>query len=122
MVLSRRGERKEGKHAKNKDAPSDNGSSGNGRSANGSSANGSSVDAEAPRFDPETSRPLLNVLLERHLITNAQIDQALAAHPKTESELSDVFVTMGFIDERNLEEARARALRDGGRRSSTDHS
>ena len=106
MVLSKR-ERKGGKQDKNRDAPSGNGSSSNGSSANGSSTNGSSVDAEASRLDPETSRPLLNLLLERHLITEAQIDQAFAAQPTTESELSDVFVSMGFIDERDLEEARA---------------
>jgi len=107
MVLSKRGERKGGKHAKKNDGPYGNGSSSNGSSANGSSANGSSVDAPGPRVDTESSRPLLNVLLERNLVTDAQIDQALAALPKTESELSDVFVSMGFIDERDLEDARA---------------
>ena len=104
MVLSKRGERKGGgKHARKDDAPSGNRSSSDGASANGSSANGSSGDAPGPTLDAESSRPLLNVLLERNLITDTQIDQALAAQPRTESELSDVLVTMGFIDERDLD-------------------
>jgi type IV pilus assembly protein PilB len=112
MVLSKRGERKGGKHAKKDAAPSGIGSSphgpsANGPSSNGSSSNGSSVDTPGLRFDTESSRPLLNVLLERNLITDAQIDQALAAQPKTESGLNDVLVSMGFIDERDLEDARA---------------
>ncbi len=47
------------------------------------------------------------MLLGRNLVTDAQIDQALAALPETQSELSEVLVTMGFVDERELEEARA---------------
>jgi len=107
MALSKRGERKGGRQNPKDDAPSGNGSSSNGVSANGSSANGTSGDAPAHSFDPESSRPLLDVLLERNLITDSQIDQALAAQPKTESELSDVVVSMGFIEERDVIDARA---------------
>jgi len=102
MVLSKRSDRKERKSAQKGETPSSNGSSGN-----GSSANGSSVDSSAPTLDRESSQPLLDVLLQCNLVTDAQIDQALAAGPRTEAELSEIFVNMGIVEERELVEARA---------------
>jgi type IV pilus assembly protein PilB len=106
-VLSKRGERKEGKHAKKGNTHSGNGSSTSGPSANGSSASGSSAAAEAPTPDP-TSSQLLALLLERNLVTDAQIDQAFAAPVGNGStDLGGALLRMGFIDERTLIDTQA---------------
>ena len=106
-MLSKRGERKEGKHAKKGNTHSGNGSSTSGPSANGSSASGSSAAAEAPTPDP-TSSQLLALLLERNLVTDAQIDQAFAAPVENGStDLGGALLRMGFIDERELIDTKA---------------
>ena len=45
--------------------------------------------------------------MERALITEAQIDEALTTGPGNESELSERLLSMGFIDERSLVQLRA---------------
>ena len=103
-MLNKRGERKEGKHAKKGNAPS----ARVGSSANGSSASGSFADAQAPTLDLTSSQPLLTMLLERNLVTDAQIDQAVAAPVDNGSaDLGDALLRMGFVDERDLIDARA---------------
>src|SRR5580704_15593271 len=103
MVMSKRSDRRERRLAREGGEPTRNGSSGN-----GSSGDGSSVDATpATKADLEASLPLIDALVAQELLTEAQIEKALARDPKTESDLCDAFVVMGFIDEHNLVAVRA---------------
>ena len=103
MVMSKRSDRRERRLAREGGEPARNGSS-----ANGSSGDGSSDDATpATKADLEASLPLIDALVARELLTEAQIEKALARDPKTESDLCDAFVVMGFIDEHELVGVRA---------------
>ena len=98
MVMSKRSERRERRLAAGAESPS----------RNGSSRNGSTVDASsATELDLASIQPLLDALMERALITEAQIDEALTTGPGNESELSERLLSMGFIDERSLVQLRA---------------
>jgi type IV pilus assembly protein PilB len=98
MVMSKRSERRERRLAAGTESPS----------RNGTSRNGSTADAApAPQLDLDSIQPLLDTLMARGLVTEAQIDEALATGPRNESQLSELLLNMGFIDERSLVQVRA---------------
>ena len=87
--------------AKNADQalPSQNGATG---------SNGNAPDAPTRTLDREASLRLQEVLLERHLVTEAQIDQAFATQVESGSaDFGEALLHMGFVDERELIDARA---------------
>ena len=76
--------------------PADNGS-------NGSAA----VDAPSPRLNGSSGLQLQKVLLQRHLVTEAQIEQALATDAAPGADVGEVLVNMRILDEHDLISARA---------------
>ena len=76
-----------------------------GPAENGS--NGSAVEAVAPMLNGRASLRLQKVLLQRNLVTEAQIEQALATDAPTGSDFGDVLVSMRVLDEHDLISARA---------------
>ncbi|MGO8723423.1 MAG: GspE/PulE family protein [Acidimicrobiales bacterium] len=71
------------------------------------SPNGSSVDAPVPKLNSRSSLRLQKVLLERNLVAEDQMGQALASDPPSGSDLGDVLVSMRILDEHDLISARA---------------
>jgi type IV pilus assembly protein PilB len=93
MVMSKRSDRRERRLAQNAEA---------------AGRNGSSVDvAPAPKGDQDSMLPLVEILLAQGLVTEDQIEQALATDPRQERDLGEAIVRMGIIDERTLVRARA---------------
>ena len=90
MVLSRRSDRKDNKPAVE----------------TASVANGSD-DAGAPTLNGRSSRRLQKILLQRELVTQGQIDQAMASQPPPGTDLGDVLVRMRVLDEHDLVAVRA---------------
>ena len=68
---------------------------------------GNGCHRSATKADLESSLPLIDALVARELLTEAQIEKALATDPPTEGDLCDTFVSMGFIDEHALVAVRA---------------
>ncbi len=105
MVLNRRGDRKDRKAVKEaveEAVPvSQNGS------AVDASQNGSAVADPTPKLNGRSSLRLQKVLLQRNLVTEAQIEQALAAEPVSGTDLGDVLVNLQVLDEHDLVVARA---------------
>src|SRR5262245_23261213 len=50
-------------------------------------------------------QPLGNVLIEANAVTPSQLETALAAQRKTDRQLGDALVRLGFISERQLKQA-----------------
>jgi type IV pilus assembly protein PilB len=97
MALNRRSDRRERRLARNGDAPSQ----------NGVSDDFSSDTVGATKADLESSLPLIEALIERGLVTESQIDSAIATDPQNEAELCDALVNAGSIDEHDLVGVRA---------------
>ena len=77
-----------------------------GPAENGS--NGSAVvDAPSPKINGRSNLRLQKVLLQRNLVTEAQIDQALAIDPPPGADLGEVLANVGLLDEHDLISARA---------------
>ncbi len=74
---------------------------------NGSNGNGTHAPTRTT-LDPQTSLTLQTLLLERGLVTQEQLDQAFATPLDNGStDLGDALLRMGFVDERDLIDARA---------------
>ena len=71
------------------------------------SPNGSEAEAPEPGLNGRASIRLQKVLLQRGLVTEAQIDHALASDPPTGADFGDVLVSMRILDEHELISARA---------------
>ena len=97
MALSRRGERKDRKAGTSSAPPSQNGSS---------NGNGSTPDAVRLSLDPEATERMQHVLVQRGLLTWAEIDKVLAADPAG-ADLGDLLVSHGMLKEHDLTEARS---------------
>ena len=93
MALTRRSDRKNRKPVEEETAPA--------------SPNGSAVEAPAPQLNGRASLRLQKVLLQRNLVTEAQIEQALASEPPSGADFGDVLVSMRMLDEHELVSARA---------------
>jgi type IV pilus assembly protein PilB len=102
-VLNKRSDRKPAHQAgKNRKAETDEAV----RLQNGSNGNG--THAARTTHDPQTSLTLQTLLLERSLVTQEQLDQAFATPVDNGSaDLGDALLRMGFVDERDLIDARA---------------
>ena len=87
MALSRRSERKD-RRVVDKFAPDP--------------ENGSTVDRAEPRLNGRSSLRLQKVLLQRNLVTEEQIEHALAADPPAGADFGDVLVSMRVIEEHAL--------------------
>ena len=93
MVLSKRSDRKNRKPVDEAVAPP--------------SQNGSAVDAPEPQLNGRATLRLQKVLLQRGLVTEAQIEHALASDPPSGADFGDVLVSMRILDEHELISARA---------------
>jgi len=69
--------------------------------------NGSAVDAPGPGLNGRSNLRLQKVLLQRNLVTEAQLEDALASDLPAVGDLGDVLVNMRVIDEHSLVAARA---------------
>ena len=69
--------------------------------------NGSAVDAPGPRLNGRSNLRLQKVLLQRNLVTEAQLEDAMASDPPAVGDLGDVLLSMRVIDEHSLVAARA---------------
>ena len=92
MALSRRSERKD-RRVVDKFAPDP--------------QNGSTVDTAEPRLNGRSSLQLQKVLLQRNLVTEHQIEQALATDLPPGADIGEVLVSMRLLDEHDLISARA---------------
>ena len=61
----------------------------------------------SPGLDRQATLPLQNVLIKNNLVTEDQIEQAFAAPPNGHSDLGEILIDMGIIDQRHLIGARA---------------
>ncbi len=91
MVISKRRERK-GREPAEEVAPS---------------SQASEDEVAAPKLTGRASLRLQKVLLQRGLVTEAQIEHALASDPPAGVDFGDVLVSMGILDEHELISARA---------------
>ena len=71
------------------------------------SENGSAVEATGPRLNGRSNLRLQKVLLQRNLVTEAQLEVAMASDPPPVGDLGDVLVSMRVLDEHELVAARA---------------
>jgi type IV pilus assembly protein PilB len=71
------------------------------------SQNGSAVDAPATVLNGRSNLRLQKVLLQRNLVTEAQIEQAQASEPPPGADLGDLLISMRLLDEHDLVSARA---------------
>ena len=71
------------------------------------SQNGSAVEATGPRLNGRSNLRLQKVLLQRNLVTEAQLEVAMASDPPPVGDLGDVLVSMRVLDEHELVAARA---------------
>ena len=92
MVLSKRSDRKDRKPGQETVPPSENGSAG---------------EAAAPKLNGRSTLRLQKVLLQRNLVTEAQIEQATATEPPPGKDLGDVLVSMRILGEHDVVAARA---------------
>ena len=65
------------------------------------------ADAPAEMLNGQSSLRLQKVLLQRGLVTEVQIDHALASDPPAGADFGDVLVSMRILDEHELISARA---------------
>jgi type IV pilus assembly protein PilB len=100
MALSRRGDRNKDRRSAIATTPSHNGS-------HGDMGNGIAPEAPlAPNADPEATARFQRVLLQRNLLSQAQIDEVMAADP-TAADFGDLLVTLGMLSEHDLTEVRS---------------
>jgi type IV pilus assembly protein PilB len=102
MALSRRGDRKDKDHksAVATATPSANGShNGNGK------GNAPAVPSSA-KLDPQATERMQRALVQRNLLSQAQIDEVMAANPAGE-DLGELLVNLGMLNEHNLTEVRS---------------
>ncbi len=92
MVLSKRADRKSRKPVEEEAAPA--------------SENGS-AQVSAANSNGRSSHRLQKALLQRNLVTKAEIEQALASEPAMGADLGDLLVGMRVLDEHDLAAARA---------------
>ena len=69
--------------------------------------NGATPETASPKNDGQSSLSLQKVLLQRGLVTEAQIEHALASDPPTGTDFGDVLVSLRVLDEHELISARA---------------
>jgi type IV pilus assembly protein PilB len=92
MALSRRSDRKDRK-AVEEAAPA--------------AQNGSSGDDAGPKLNGRSSLRLQKVLLERNLVSEAQIQEAMGSEPSAGADLGEVLVNLRALSEHDLVKARA---------------
>ena len=97
MALSKRGDRK---YRKSGTASAADGS------LNGSANGNGSAPQEHSRLDPEATERMQHVLVQRGLLSWAQIDEVIAADPAG-ADLGDLLVSLGMLKEHDLTEARS---------------
>ena len=100
MAISRRGDRKERKSALATAPPGENGSH------NGSNTGTAQDVRPAARLDREATERLAHALIERNLVNQSQVDEVLTSDA-TGSDLGDLLVTRGMLDEHALTTARS---------------
>ena len=70
--------------------------------------NGSSSEASSTKkIDREANARLHSVLLERNLVTEAEIEEAFETDPQSAVDIGEVLVRMGVLSENELVRARA---------------
>ena len=97
MVLSRRGDRKDRKTEISTALPPPDGSH---------NGNGNGTDATRLNLDPEATEQMQHVLVQRGLLSWAQIDEVLEADPAG-ADLGDLLVSLGMLKEHDLTEVRS---------------
>jgi type IV pilus assembly protein PilB len=100
VALNRRGDRKDRKSSVATATPSQNGS------LNGDADAAAADVPSAPKVDPETTERLRRVLLQRNLLSQAQIDEVMTSDPAG-VDLGDRLVGLGLLTEHNLTELRS---------------
>ena len=95
VVRARRSDRKAQKRDAAPPGPAENGS------------DGSATEAAAPQLNGRAGLRLQKVLLQRNLVTESQIEHALASDPPSGADFGDVLVSIRVLDEHELISAHA---------------